>query len=121
MNQIETLELKISKFLRIGVFVAVALMFIGWIFQLIHFNDSFSSLSSYQVTPLQNSVLLALENKSWDILASYFGLTVLISLPVIRVLLTAILFMKQKEYIMASLAFFVLIALILSFSLGVEL
>jgi uncharacterized membrane protein len=53
-------------------------------------------------------------------LLSYAGLIALISLPVLRVLLTMILFLKQKEYILAVVAALVLIGLFVSFTFGME-
>jgi uncharacterized membrane protein len=46
---------------------------------------------------------------------------VLISLPVLRVLLTSILFLKMGDKILAAIAASVLLVLVLSFALGFEL
>lgn len=121
MDQLESLELKISKFLRIGVFVAGFLMLIGWLAQLFYNGQSFDRFKIYQAASLDKTLKMAVANNSFFELIAYLGLIILISLPITRVLLTALLFLKQKEYLLAGIASFVLIALIISFSLGIEL
>lgn len=120
-DQLESLELRISKFLRLGVLVAGVFMLIGWLSHLLTQPDSFESLKTYNASTLRETLNLALANHSWGVLISYLGLVILISLPITRVFLTAILFLKQKEYLLAGIAGFVLVALIVSFSLGIEL
>ncbi len=121
MNQLESLELKISKFLRIGVLVAGLFMLIGWISQSMSAPESLLALKTYHSSSLSETLANAWYSQAWGSLASYLGLAILISLPITRVFLTAVLFIKQKEYLLAGIAFFVLIALIASFSLGIEL
>lgn len=121
MDELESLELKISKFLRIGVLAAGFLMLIGWLTQVIFNGTSFELLKTYHEISFNETLKIAINNNSWTELIAYLGLITLISLPIIRVFLTAILFVKQKEYILAGVASFVLIALLISFSLGIEL
>lgn len=121
MDRLESLELKISKFLRIGVFVAGAFMFIGWLSHSLTQPDSFENLRTYQPIHLIATLKEAWQQRAWGVLISYTGLAMLISLPITRVFLTAVLFIKQKEFLLAGIAFFVLAALIVSFSLGIEL
>jgi uncharacterized membrane protein len=117
MDQLESLELKISKFLRIGVLVAGVFMLIGWVSQVALHGDSLEAFKVYRSYPLAES----LTHLDWPMVICYLGLGVLILLPITRVFLTAFLFVKQKEYLLAGIATFVLVALILSFSLGIEL
>jgi uncharacterized membrane protein len=121
MNEIESLELKIAKFLRVGVIVAGIIMFAGWITQFQLTGNPFFNFETYDKIPLIELLQFHLYRKHWGVLLSYAGLFSLISLPLIRVLLTAILFLKQKEFILALIAFTVLIGLLISMSLGIEL
>lgn len=121
MDELESLELKISNFLRIGVLVAGLLMLIGWLTQLIFNGTSFELLKTYNAISFNETFKNAIHNNLWSELIAYLGLIILMTLPIIRVFLTAILFVKQKEYILAGIASFVLIALLISFSLGIEL
>lgn len=121
MNNIESLELKIAKFLRVGVIVAGIIMFAGWMAQIKLTGDPFFNFQTYDHIPLQNLIGLHIRNKQWGALVAYAGLAALISLPIIRVFLTAILFVRQKEFLLALIAMTVLIGLIFSMSLGIEL
>lgn len=116
-----SLELKISKLLRWGVLAAGLLMALGWISLLDFSQNPLAAFHDYKGEPLTESLETALQNQQWGLLAAYAGLIVLISLPLLRVLMTAILFIKQKEKTLAAIAFFVFAILILSFSLGIEL
>ena len=121
MKDLVTLELKISKFLRLGVIFAGALMLIGWLMEIEFSRDPFIVFKSYDHIPFQDILQIHLKNQQWGYLISYAGLLSLIVLPVIRVLLTAVLFIKQKEKLLAAIAFFVLAGLFISFSFGIEL
>ncbi len=114
------LELRISKLLRAGVLVAGLFMFIGWMAQLSADPHPFAAFAQYRRVPLMDSLENAYITGNWGMLTSYAGLFLLVGLPSVRVLLTAILFLRQKEYRLAAIALFVLLALILSFSLGIE-
>lgn len=118
-DSIQTLELRIARLLRLGVFAAAFFITIGWL-GTTDFDgaDIFSQFHEYHSIPLQEQLHEAWTTRSWMRLTSYFGLAVLISLPVLRVLLTVVLFLRQKEKAMAGIALFVLSALTLSFALG---
>ncbi len=120
-TELENLELKISKFLRYGVLVAGAFLAVGWISQFSLTENPYEFFTSYDNIPLQDIIQLYIRNKEWGILISYVGLALLISLPLIRVFLTAFLFIKQKEYHLAAIASLVLICLVISFSFGIDL
>lgn len=115
------MELKISKFLRVGVLVSAALMLIGWLPRLKMQGNPFLSFTTYDPIPLQDLLEIHLKNNQWWALISYLGLFVLISLPIIRVTLTGILFYRRKEFLLSGIAFVVLIGLMISFSLGAHL
>ncbi len=121
MKEHTLMDLKISKFLRIGVLISGLLMAAGWLFNLKWDSNIFLNYQEYDPIPLQNFILYHYNQGQWASLISYAGLIVLILLPLIRVLLTGIIFIRQKEYLLAIIAATVLIALCLSFSLGIEL
>lgn len=121
MNEIESLELKIAKFLRGGVFTAGAVMFVGWIWKTKWSGNPFFTFEVYDRIPFKTMIQHHIYHKDWGTLVSYAGLLILISLPLIRVLLTAILFVRQKEYSLAGIALLVLSGLTASILLGIEL
>ena len=121
MDELESLELRISKFLRAGVLISGLLMLIGWLAQLLSSGSSLELLKTYNAVSLEETFKIIMANNLWFEFIAYLGMIILISLPIIRVFLTAFLFLKQKEYVLAGIASFVLIALIVSFSLGIEL
>jgi uncharacterized membrane protein len=120
MNQIESLELKIAKFLRVGVIIAGVLMLIGWLIQVKFISNPFYVFDTYDQIPFVDLVRYHIYRKNYGVLLSYTGLIALISLPIIRVFLTAILFIKQQEFKLALIAMAVLIGLILSMALGIQ-
>lgn len=120
-DQILTLELKISKLLRAGVLLAGALMLVGWMSFLDFSQNPLLAFHDYKNESLLQSLQQALQSQDWGVLLAYAGLVILICLPLLRVLLTGILFIKQKEKLLAFIAFFVFAILILSFTLGIEL
>lgn len=115
------LELKISKFLRYGVIVSGSFMVIGWIFESLKSENSFEKIKQYNPIALSESFQIAYVSGDWATMLTYIGLVILIALPIIRVLLTAILFIKQKDTPMAILAVFVFAILMTSLMLGFEL
>ncbi len=120
MSEIDNMELKIAKFLRFGVFASGAVILLGWIMSFKADADPFAPLQTYTQFSLVDSIQMNALLENWGRVITYMGLCGLISLPIIRVLLSIILFVKQKEKTMALLGAIVLIGLILSFSLGVE-
>lgn len=121
MDQLESLELKISKFLRLGVLCSGFFLLLGWLGNFSFENSNPARFATYSPVDMFTSIEVALMGGNWALLLSYLGLIILISLPMIRVLLTAVLFLKQKENILAAIAGFVLVALIVSFTFGIEL
>jgi uncharacterized membrane protein len=121
MNEIESLELRISRFLRIGVIISGILIFAGWITQLKLRGNPFYYFNVYDPIPLQDLVQFYVFRKNYGALTIYAGLALLISLPLIRVLLTFVLFLKQKEFALAAIALVVLMGLVLSMGLGIDL
>lgn len=120
-DQLLSLELRISLLLRWGVLLAGAFLLVGWVTLLDFSQNPLAAFHEYKGESLKQSLQTAVDNGQWGLLVAYLGLVLLISLPLLRVLMTAILFVKQKEKVLAVIAFFVFAALILSFSLGIEL
>ncbi len=119
-ENIEDLEYRIAKFLRYGVILAGIVILSGWL-TLFKFSNTFYTFKFYDKLPLIDIIPFHIYRGNWGILLAYLGLIILISLPLIRVVLTAVLFIKQKEYTLATIAIIVSISLIFSMLLGIEL
>jgi uncharacterized membrane protein len=120
-DPLHKLELRISKLLRYGVMGAGTFLLIGWATMLDFSQNPLAEFHLYKNETFVQSLSGAWQNHHWGLLMAYAGLIFLISLPLLRVFLTAVLFVKQKERILAAVAFFVFVILIISFSLGIEL
>lgn len=114
----ENLELKIAKFLRAGVIFCGCLMFIGWALQVKLSSNPFFTFQTYDKIPFLELVQFYIRRMNIGVLISYAGLFGLISLPIIRVFLIFILFIKSKDYIFAFFSMIVFSVLILSMILG---
>lgn len=96
-------------------------MFIGWMSFLDFSQNPFAALVEYQInTPLMKTLAVALDRQQWGLLMSYVGLALLVTLPVCRVLMTTILFIKHKEKVLAFAAAFVFTILLINFAIGLE-
>ena len=113
-----SLELFIAKFLRYGVLFAGLLLLIGWMMQIDFQNDTFAAFAQYRHNPLSEQLKSAFGQGQWGLLIAYAGLGVLISLPIIRVALTTLVFLSEKDYALAACASLVLAGLAMSFALG---
>lgn len=115
----QKLELKISHLLRAGVVVSGILLCVGWLWMWFRQGDVLHSFSEYK------NPISFYENIQWAILmddratlVSLIGLLILVALPVIRVLMTGVLFFYRKEYRLGVMALLVFVALLSSFFLG---
>lgn len=120
MDEIESLELKISKFLRAGVIVAGFFLTLGWIMSFTFNPHVFYVFQDYDRIPFIEMLRHYVRRREWGPVVSYAGLIMLISLPILRVLLTMVMFIKLKEKYLAMIAALVLLGLIVSFSFGME-
>lgn len=118
---IESLELKISYFLRYGVFTAAGFLALGWFGRLLTTEGSLDHFQIYEPESLKILIQKALSAHDYAMLSATLGLTILISLPIIRVFLTAYLFLKSKDWYLAAMAIFVFAVLSVSFLLGIDL
>lgn len=119
--RLEALEVFIAKFLRYGVLLAGLVIFIGWMSQINFQRNIFDEFHVYQNMPLTETLSFLWLQHSYGLLIAYTGLMLLISLPLLRVILTAGLFIVEKDYLMAACALLVLAGLAFSFALGFEI
>lgn len=117
---IHQLELKISQLLRKGVLTAGVCLFVSWIWMQVSHGDVLSTFKTYQAQSLMETLHWALVTQDRGLLVGYAGLALLVALPILRVFMTAFLFVKQKEYLLALMAYGVFIFLIASIFLGIE-
>lgn len=120
-SSLHELELLIAYFLRWGVLSSGMLLLVGWLWMLSQEGDVLGQYQDYHPEGLLESVhwALLLNNKAY--LTALAGLVLLVLLPVIRVFLAGVLFIKDREYRMAAMALAVFVALVTSFFLGIEL
>jgi uncharacterized membrane protein len=118
MKELEEMELSISRFLRSGVLFAGVTIALGWLLNLRPDHRVFNDLKAYEHIPLRNVFIYHYGQGNWAFLFSYLGLGVLISLPLLRVLFTGLLFFRQKDHLLAVIAALVLLSLLFGFSLG---
>lgn len=121
VSSLHRLELLVSHLLRIGVLVAGGLLAVGWVGMWIHGTDLSGNLSEYNPTAFTDSLQWAIIMQDRWLLISLLGLVVLVLLPLVRVFLTAVLFLKQKDFSLALMAFMVFACLLSSFFLGIDI
>lgn len=121
-RNIETgnIETSIAKLLRIGVVLAGLLIATGWFFQLSFGSDVFAEFATYQTQTLNSRLEYLFAASDWPKLIGYLGLSVLVSLPIIRVLMTLSLFIKSRDYMMVVAASIVLLSIAGGILLGVS-
>jgi uncharacterized membrane protein len=118
---LHNLELKISKMLRSGVYISGMLLLVGWLWQLYNSGDTLASFQTYESRTLMETIHWAVVMQDRPLLISIAGLVVLVLLPITRVFLTGVLFVKQKDKVLAIMAFAVFTCLVASFFLGIDL
>ncbi|MDG0816392.1 DUF1634 domain-containing protein [Bdellovibrio svalbardensis] len=115
------LELTISHLLRIGVLLAGMFLLIGWLWLWFANGSLLGSFTVYESKSLFETIHWALLTNDRPMVISILGLILLVCLPVVRVFLTGVLFVKQKDFRLAIMAFLVFVALVASFVLGIDL
>jgi uncharacterized membrane protein len=119
--EVNNLEIKISKVLRVGVLISGIILICGWMLTTIEGGSALVIFKDYDRLSLGAQVSIAYKNSQWGILTSFVGLATLILLPVLRVALTSLLFFYQKETRIGLLSLLVLLLLFVSFFLGLNL
>lgn len=115
-NGIEETEIVISKTLRAGVALSGAITCLGLMLFLVTGNSGYPG-ESFPTSVAE--ILRGLENlKPYAVMLS--GLFLLILTPVLRVGVSIITFVKEKDYMYAAITATVFIILIISFLLGKE-
>lgn len=111
------LELGVAKFLRAGVILSGALLAMGWALSL-RAGNPLAAFKEYAPVPFGTAVREAWRQRDTALLLSFAGLSVLVSLPPLRVIFTAVLLARAREHVLALIAVFVLLVLAGSFLLG---
>lgn len=120
-DSLHELELTISQILRGGVLFSGIFLLVGWLWMWFRDGDNLQTFTSYEPRPLIENIHWALVMNDRALLISLFGLVTLVCLPLVRVLMTGFLFIKQKDKGLAIMAFTVFIALVGSFLLGIDI
>lgn len=118
---VPSLEWAVARMLRVGVIISGVLMLGGWMTFMDFHENPLVRFHEYHNQRLPVSLSLAWHSGNWGLLLSYAGLALLVSLPVIRVFMAAVIFTKQRQATLAGLAYFVFFILIVSLSLGLDL
>ncbi|CDZ24075.1 putative membrane protein [[Clostridium] cellulosi] len=113
-KEIEDLELAISKVIKYGVLASAAIMLIGLIIFLVTGSSGYPG--SYYPTSLVEIFQGLIAFKPYAMMM--FGLFLLILTPVLRVGVSILLFLKEKDYTFVRITTLVFIILIISFLLG---
>lgn len=120
-NKMHRLELQIAYLLRYGVILAGLFLFVGWMLSLFAHGDQIASFRYYAPVSLLVHWREAWSGGDWGTIIALAGLGLLVLLPVLRVLFTGVLFIKQGDRVLGFLAFLVFAILVMSFSLGIDL
>ena len=121
---VRKVELLISNLLRIGVISSLIVVVIGLIISFLHHPDYLHSDQMQQV--------ISPSHMTWDSLRELFaglihlrgeaiimaGLLLLIATPVMRVAVSIVAFMVERDWVFVVVTSFVLAMLVLSFVLG---
>ncbi|MFZ3228593.1 MAG: DUF1634 domain-containing protein [Pseudobdellovibrio sp.] len=120
-EKLRSLELRISLILRAGVVISGTFLLIGWLWMWGSQGDHLKSFVTYHPDSFFTSFQRAFFEQNYSLILTYIGLIVLVLLPLIRVLMTGILFIQQKDRALGAMAFFVFIILVASFLLGIDI
>lgn len=113
-NNIDDVELIISKSLKVGVSLSAIIMFVGFLLFLITGNSGYAN-NTYPTNLTQIfQGLVAL--KSYAIILT--GLFILILTPVFRVGVSILVFLKEKDSLYVKITALVFAILMVSFFLG---
>lgn len=119
-NRTYRLELLIARFLRWGAFFCGALILLGWAMTIKPGANPYFVYRDYDPIPFWQLIRHYIRSGNVGGLIAFAGLGALVSLPVWRVFLTAVLFYQQKERWLALIAFLVFALLVVSFLLGIR-
>ncbi|HEY9852578.1 MAG TPA: DUF1634 domain-containing protein [Leptolyngbyaceae cyanobacterium] len=111
------LEQLLSNWLQYGVFIASAIVFAGGLFYLIHHGFQLADYHLFRGEPSElrspAGIINAVLSGSREGLIQ-FGLLVLIATPIIRVALSLLFFLRQRDFSYITITFLVIAGLIYS-------
>ncbi|MBC1500378.1 DUF1634 domain-containing protein [Listeria weihenstephanensis] len=114
-EEMHQVELVVSSLLRIGVMLSAAIILIGMLLLM------FTGTSGYPGTTYPTTLTAIFtgigELKPYAIIM--FGLFCLILTPVLRVVVSLVTFLKEKDYLYVGITAIVLIILAISFIIGI--
>jgi uncharacterized membrane protein len=118
-------ETVISRLLRIGVTVSVAIVFAGIVFTFVHHPDYFSSRPALgnlidaqrNYTSSMGGVMTGVAAHRGQAIAM-LGILLLIATPVARVAVSIAIFVVERDWLYVAITSIVLLLLLLSFALG---
>lgn len=113
-SQKNDIETKISIIMRVGVFASVLFMVLGFVLLLVNYEDNFAGIENISFQAIFDGII-AFNPYSIMLL----GIFVLLLTPVIRVISTIVLFIKEHNKLYALITIVVLAILILSFLIGI--
>lgn len=127
---IEAAETAIAVFLRVGVLACAGLIGVSWAASLLRSPDAAHGTAAVIGSLLRGEQLEATlvprtPAAVWDLVAhgdpigwAMLGLMLLIALPILRVALTVVVFLLERDWVYVALAGFVLAVLVASTLLG---
>lgn len=110
----EEMEIIVSNFLKFGVYLSAIVVVIGLAMFLITGNSGYKA-NYYPTNPME-ILSGTISLKSYAIMLT--GLLILIITPVMRVGISIIVFLKEKDFLYVGITSIVFIILIVSFVLG---
>lgn len=113
-SKIYDVELIISKSLRIGVILSAVTILAGLLMFLVSGNSGYPG-NTYPTT-IKEIIKGFLQLKSYGVIMT--GLLILIATPVLRVAVSVMVFLKEKDYLYVKITGLVLVILLFSFMLG---
>ncbi len=116
MATLKRSELAISHLLRGGVIFSGSVLVIGWVLELTQGSSQSQTSAEAGVRSLNSLVagLHAMSAQAWISM----GLLLLISLPILRVALTFLIFLQNRDRLFSVLTLYVLLLLCASSLLG---
>ena len=133
MEPISRMELVISYGLRVGVFVSAAIVLAGILALAIGHSTGYSRILPHHLAdilafhatagpgffPTSPALVLqgALEGKPYAVIGA--GMMLLIATPIVRVALSVVFFLVQRDWLYTGITLFVLAVLLLSLVAGI--
>ncbi len=111
----ETSELKIARLIRVVVFSSGAIILVGLILYFVTGTSGYEN-GAFPIDPVQILVGV-LSLKPYAVIMT--GIFILILTPILRVAVSVIVFLKEKDYLYVGITTLVLLILIVSLVIGI--